>query len=158
MVKDAEANADDDKKRRELVEAKNQGESLVHSTEKSLKDYGDKVSAADKSVRSRRRRSKASRRRSRRGCRGHPGEDQRADAGVDEARRGDVCRPARLKALPPRAPAARAKQDDVVDADFEEVSDDKGDKKSALITARHRPDEDGSGLDPAHSFAIGRRT
>ena len=50
MVKDAEANAAEDKKRRELVEAKNQGESLVHSTEKSLKDYGDKVSAADKAA------------------------------------------------------------------------------------------------------------
>jgi molecular chaperone DnaK len=50
MVKDAEAHAADDKKRRELVEAKNAGESLVHQTEKSLADYGDKVSAADKSA------------------------------------------------------------------------------------------------------------
>ncbi len=48
MVKDAEANAEADKKRRDAVEAKNQAESLIHSTEKSLKDYGDKVSADDK--------------------------------------------------------------------------------------------------------------
>jgi molecular chaperone DnaK len=48
MVKDAEANAEADKKRREGVEAKNQAESLIHSTEKSLKDYGDKVSEADR--------------------------------------------------------------------------------------------------------------
>jgi molecular chaperone DnaK len=48
MVKDAEANAAEDKKRRELVEAKNGGESLVHQTEKSLAEFGDKVSAADK--------------------------------------------------------------------------------------------------------------
>jgi len=48
MVKDAEAHADEDKKRKELVEARNQGEALVHSTEKSLKDYGDKVSEEDK--------------------------------------------------------------------------------------------------------------
>jgi molecular chaperone DnaK len=48
MVKEAEANAEGDKKKREAVEAKNQGESLIHSTEKSLKDYGDKVSADDK--------------------------------------------------------------------------------------------------------------
>lgn len=48
MVKDAEANAEGDKKRREGVEAKNTAESLVHSTEKSLKDYGDKVSQADR--------------------------------------------------------------------------------------------------------------
>ncbi|WP_137156879.1 molecular chaperone DnaK [Rhizobium sp. FKL33] len=48
MVKDAEANAEADKKRREGVEAKNQAESLIHSTEKSLKDYGDKVTEADR--------------------------------------------------------------------------------------------------------------
>ncbi|MBP3346895.1 MAG: molecular chaperone DnaK [Alphaproteobacteria bacterium] len=49
MVKDAEANADADKRKKELVEAKNQGESLVHSTEKTLKEHGDKVSANEKS-------------------------------------------------------------------------------------------------------------
>jgi molecular chaperone DnaK len=48
MVKEAEANAAQDKKRREMVEAKNSGEALIHSTQKSLKDYGDKVSADDK--------------------------------------------------------------------------------------------------------------
>ena len=50
MVKDAEANAEADKKRREGVEAKNQAESLVHSSEKSLKDYGDKVTEADRTA------------------------------------------------------------------------------------------------------------
>jgi molecular chaperone DnaK len=48
MVKDAESHADEDKKRRELVETKNQGEALVHSTERMLKDYGDKVPPGDK--------------------------------------------------------------------------------------------------------------
>jgi len=48
MVKDAEANAEADKKRREAVEAKNQAESLIHSSEKSLKEYGDKVSEDDR--------------------------------------------------------------------------------------------------------------
>ena len=43
MVKDAEANAEADAERKELVEAKNQGESLIHSTKKSLEDHGDKV-------------------------------------------------------------------------------------------------------------------
>jgi molecular chaperone DnaK len=43
MVKDAEANAEADKARRELVETKNQAESLIHSTEKSLVEYKDKV-------------------------------------------------------------------------------------------------------------------
>ena len=48
MVKDAEANAADDKKRKELVEAKNQADSLVHTSEKNLSEHGDKVDAADK--------------------------------------------------------------------------------------------------------------
>ena len=43
MVKDAEANADADKDRRELVEAKNQAESLIHSTEKAMEEHSDKV-------------------------------------------------------------------------------------------------------------------
>ena len=47
MVKDAEANAEADKRKKELVEAKNQGESLVHTTEKTLKEHGDKLSAAE---------------------------------------------------------------------------------------------------------------
>jgi molecular chaperone DnaK len=49
MVKDAEAHAAEDKKRRELVEAKNHGEGLVHATEKTLAENGDKIPAADKS-------------------------------------------------------------------------------------------------------------
>jgi len=44
MVQDAEAHADDDKERKELVEARNQADSLIHSTEKNLNDYGDKIS------------------------------------------------------------------------------------------------------------------
>lgn len=48
MVRDAEANADEDKKRRELVELRNQADSLIHSTEKNLADHGDKVSAEEK--------------------------------------------------------------------------------------------------------------
>jgi molecular chaperone DnaK len=46
MVRDAESNADDDKKKRELVDARNQAEHLVYSTRKSLKDFGDKVGGA----------------------------------------------------------------------------------------------------------------
>ncbi len=48
MVKDAEANADADKQRKEAVEAKNQGEALVHSAEKNLEEHGDKVGEDDK--------------------------------------------------------------------------------------------------------------
>jgi len=50
MVKEAEANAETDKKRREMVEARNQAEALVHSTEKSLKEHGDKIDAAAKTA------------------------------------------------------------------------------------------------------------
>ena len=48
MVKDAELNAAEDKKKLELVQAKNQGDALVHSTKKSLTEYGDKLEAGEK--------------------------------------------------------------------------------------------------------------
>lgn len=50
MIKDAEAHAEEDKKQREFVEAKNHGESLLHSTQKSLSEHGDKISAEEKSA------------------------------------------------------------------------------------------------------------
>ena len=50
MVKDAESHAEDDKKKRELVEARNQGEALIHGTEKNLKEHGDKLDDATKTV------------------------------------------------------------------------------------------------------------
>jgi len=50
MVKEAEANAEEDKKRRELIEARNQADGLVHSTEKSLQEYGNKVSEAERTA------------------------------------------------------------------------------------------------------------
>lgn len=48
MIKDAEMNAEEDKKARELVDAKNSADALVHSTKKSLEEYGDKVGADEK--------------------------------------------------------------------------------------------------------------
>jgi molecular chaperone DnaK len=50
MVKEAEAHADEDKKAREAAEAKNQGDSLIHSTEKALSEHGDKVGAEEKTA------------------------------------------------------------------------------------------------------------
>ncbi|MBL8535842.1 MAG: molecular chaperone DnaK [Hyphomonadaceae bacterium] len=50
MVREAEEHASDDKARRELVEAKNQGESLAHATEKQLQENGDKIPASDKAA------------------------------------------------------------------------------------------------------------
>ncbi|HJS32280.1 MAG TPA: molecular chaperone DnaK [Alphaproteobacteria bacterium] len=49
MVKEAEEHASEDKKRRELVEARNHADGLIHSTEKNLKEYGDKIGASEKS-------------------------------------------------------------------------------------------------------------
>ena len=48
MVKEAELHAADDKRRREKVEARNHADAMIHSTEKDLKEYGDKIGAADK--------------------------------------------------------------------------------------------------------------
>ncbi|MBU0653676.1 MAG: molecular chaperone DnaK [Gammaproteobacteria bacterium] len=48
MVKDAEAHAEEDKRQRELVDARNQADNMIHATEKSLKEYGDKVPGADR--------------------------------------------------------------------------------------------------------------
>ena len=50
MVKDAEANAEADKKRKELVEARNQAEALIHQTEQQLEEFGDKVGDAEKTA------------------------------------------------------------------------------------------------------------
>lgn len=130
MVKDAEANATEDKKRRELVEAKNQGESLVHSTEKSLKEYGEKVSEADKAaIQTALDALKAA-----------LAED---NAEIITSRTTDVMQ-ASMKlgeamyaasqaegATDGEPAAADAKKDDVIDADFKDVSDDKGDKKKS---------------------------
>ena len=129
MVKDAESNAEADKKRREGAEARNQGEALVHSAEKSLKEYGDKVSADDRKAI----------------------EDAIADlktaiAGDDveamKAKTNTLAEAsmklgqAMYEASQAEAAQADAKADaakageDVVDADFEEIDDDDK-KKSA---------------------------
>jgi molecular chaperone DnaK len=50
MVREAEEYAEEDRRRREAAEAKNQAESLVYSTEKSLTDYGDKITEEDRST------------------------------------------------------------------------------------------------------------
>jgi molecular chaperone DnaK len=49
MVKEAELHAEEDKKEREKAEVRNEADSMIYSTEKNIKDLGDKVSAADKS-------------------------------------------------------------------------------------------------------------
>ncbi|WP_114947451.1 molecular chaperone DnaK [Microvirga calopogonii] len=126
MVKDAEAHAEEDKKRREVVEAKNQGESLIHATEKSLTEYGDKVSESDKQ-----------------GITTAIDALRQALAGEDaeviKARTTDLMQASMKLGEAMYAAQANAgeggeqasseepKKDDVIDADFQEV--DEGDKK-----------------------------
>jgi molecular chaperone DnaK len=129
MVKDAEANAEADKKRRGLVEARNQAEALVHSSEKSLKDYGDKVSADDrKAIEDAIAGLKAA-------AEGDNADDITAKTqtlaevsmklgqAMYEAQQADA-------ANKDAAADAKASGEDVVDADFEEINDDEN-KKSA---------------------------
>ena len=132
MVKDAEANAEADKKRRAAVEAKNQAESLVHSAEKSLEDYGDKVNEADRgAIRAAIADLKAELEKRRCRRRDDQGQDRDARRSLDEARPGDVRGgPGRRRGGRGQGQSAEAK-DDVVDADYEEVDDEQDRKKSA---------------------------
>jgi molecular chaperone DnaK len=129
MVKDAEAHAAEDKERKALVEAKNQGEALIHSTEKSLKDYGDKVAAADKSA------IETAVTELRSALEGDNAEAIKEKTGVlaqASMKLGEAMYAAAQANAPGGdQPGAEGgpKDEDVVDADFEEVDDDK--KKSA---------------------------
>ncbi|SHK66470.1 molecular chaperone DnaK [Bradyrhizobium lablabi] len=124
MVKDAEANAAEDKKRREAVDAKNHADSLVHSTEKALAEHGSKIPETDRRAI----------------------EDAVSD--LKEALKGDDAEAIKAKTntlaqasmklgeamykQQAEADAAKdAAKDDVVDAEFTEVDDDKNTKKSA---------------------------
>ncbi|MBV5262829.1 molecular chaperone DnaK [Pinisolibacter aquiterrae] len=121
MVKDAEAHAAEDKKRKEVVETKNHAEGLAHSAEKALKDYGDKVSGADKSV------IEAAIAETRKALEGDDVEAIKAAANkLAEAQMklGEAMYAAG-QAEAGAAPEGETKRDDVVDADFEEVKDDK---------------------------------
>lgn len=129
MVKEAEANADNDKKRRALVEARNQAESLVHSSEKSLKDYGDKVSEADRSAIAEAIAALKT---------ATEGDDVEAINAKSQAlaevsmKLGQAMYEASQKeAAEADAKADAAKDSDVVDADFEEIDDNDDKKKSA---------------------------
>ncbi len=128
MVKDAEAHAEEDKKRKAAVEAKNHGEALVHSTEKALSEHGSKVADADRTA------------------------IENAIADLKEALKSDDAEAIQTKTnvlaqasmklgeamykqqqeaqgAPGGGEASGEKKEDVVDAEFTEVDDDK--KKSA---------------------------
>ncbi|MGK9234038.1 molecular chaperone DnaK [Inquilinus limosus] len=129
MVKDAEANAAADKKRRETVEARNHADALIHSTEKQLAEFGDKAEAADKAaVESAIADLKSV-------LTSEDAEEIKAKTQalaqaamkIGEA----MYKASQESGAAPGGEQASAKPDDgVVDADFEEVDDDKK-KKSA---------------------------
>jgi molecular chaperone DnaK len=126
MVKDAESHASEDKRRRELVDAKNHGEAMIHTVQKSLAEFGTKVAESDKSA-----------------IEAAIGALKSALEGEDpeaiKARTNDLVQASmklgeamyKAQGAAPGAEGAHAEtKDDVIDADFKEVGpDDK--KKSA---------------------------
>ena len=126
MVKDAEANAEEDKKLTELVASRNQAEALIHSVKKSLADYGDKLDAAEKE------KIEAALKEAEEAVKGDDKAtiDAKAEAlGTASQKLGEmVYAQAQAEAQAgegAQAESSAKKDDDVVDADFEEVKDDK---------------------------------
>jgi len=133
LVKDAELHAEDDKKKRELVEARNTADALIYQTEKSIKDLGDKVDAETKS------KVEAAIEPLKKAMDGNDAEEIKrmsdeltqashklAEAMYQQASQTDQ-QQAEADAAGPEQPGPAASDEDVVDADFEEVKDD--DKK-----------------------------
>ncbi|GAB1536115.1 molecular chaperone DnaK [Geovibrio sp. ADMFC3] len=130
MVKDAELNADADKKKKDLVEIRNQADTLVYSTEKSLEEHGDKLDEeTKKNIESAKEELKAV----------QGGEDMDAiKAAVEKLTEAShklaevIYNSAQQQnaqndagAQQAEEPSASAKDENVVDADFEEVKEDK---------------------------------
>ncbi|WP_439599755.1 molecular chaperone DnaK [Devosia sp.] len=123
MVKEAEQNADADKKKREAVEAKNQGESLIHSTEKSLKDYGDKVTAEEKAAIET---AIADLKGVLEGDDAEAIKEKSATLAEASMKLGEAMyKQSQAEAEAKAAGGEQPADDDVVDAEFEEVKDDK---------------------------------
>jgi molecular chaperone DnaK len=124
MVRDAELNAEEDKKLHELVQARNQGEGLIHSVKKSLAEHGDKISAEEKTT------IEAALKDAEEVVKG---DDKEAiDAKIEELMKASHKLAEQMYAAQGAEGAANTeadagKQDDgnVVDAEFEEVKKDK---------------------------------
>ena len=136
MVRDAESHADEDKKRRETVETRNHAEALIHATEKNLSEHGDKIDATEKAA------IESQIAELREALAAEDAEAIKArmeQLGQSSMKLGEAMYKAEQQAgaagaAPPEEPAAGAKADDpdnVVDADFEEVDDDRKDRPSS---------------------------
>ncbi len=123
MIKDAEANSEADKKKRELVEARNAAEAGIHTVEKQLGEYGDKLNAADKGA------IETALAEAKEAVLGENVEliQQKAQALMQAAMKiGEVMyAEQQSKAAEADAKADGAGDDNVVDADFEDVDGDK---------------------------------
>jgi len=131
MVKDAESNKEDDKKKREAVDARNQADTLIHSTEKNLKEHGAKVSDADKKA------IEDASANLRNALKGNDVEDikkKTQDLVQASMKLGEAIYKSQKGAKPDDAPKdakkENTKDDNVVDADFEEVKDENKEKSA----------------------------
>ena len=124
MVKDAEANAEEDKKLHELVQSRNQAEALIHSVKKSLEEHGDKLDAADKE------KIEAAVKAAEEAVKGDDKADideKAEELGKASQKLGEIVY-AQAQAEAEKGgtqASADKKDDDVVDAEFQEVKDDK---------------------------------
>ncbi len=131
MVKEAEANKEADKKKRETVDARNQADTLLHSTEKNLKEHGSKVSEADKKAIET---ASANLRNSLKGTDIEDVKKKTQELVQASMKLGEAIYKSQQSAKPGDAPKEAKqegkKDDNVVDADFEEVKDDNKEKSA----------------------------
>ena len=135
MVKEAEANKESDKKKRESVDARNQAETLLHSTEKNLKEHGSKVSDSDKKAIET---ASANLRNALKGTDVEEIKKKIQDLVQSSMKLGEAIYKSQQGAKPAEGEASKDKKeegkkdDNVVDADFEEVKEkDENKEKSA---------------------------
>ena len=131
MVKDAESNKEEDKKKREAVDARNQADTLIHSTDKNLKEHGTKVSDADKKAIDD---ASANLRNALKGTDVEEIKKKTQDLVQASMKLGEAIYKSQQGAKPEDAPKDAKKEDtkddNVVDADFEEVKDENKEKSA----------------------------
>ena len=130
MVKEAEANKDADKKKREAVDARNQADTLLHSTEKNLKEHGSKVSDADKKAIED---ASANLRNALKGTDIEEIKKKTQDLVQASMKLGEAIYKSQQSAKPEDKNDTKKedkKDDNVVDADFEEVKDENKEKSA----------------------------
>ena len=132
MVKDAESNKEADKKKRESVDSRNQADTLLHSTEKNLKEHGGKVTDADKKAIED---AAANLRNALKGTDVEEIKKKTQDLVQASMKLGEAIYKSQQSAKPGDAPKDAKKEegkkdDNVVDADFEEVKDDNKEKSA----------------------------